>query len=166
MGDSGGRSPDDPAYGGIAWSGRRNRAAEWFANGIKTGCFERPGSFIHERFMARAACCPWASGAFSELVQWEASLRSAFPDRDGLVRVRVAGDVVRVCRVVRARHVGSFMGIAPRGRTVAFPVSYRARIVGDVLGGADVYADLISLVRQLTGRRPVHTRPTCRTGPR
>ena len=150
----------------ISWRGDHLPAAKWFVDALSTGCFDARALFTDARFATRAPCCPWAVGTFDDLVRWEDVLRAAFPDAESVVRVSVWHDVVRVCRVVRARHTGPFLGIAPGGRSVAFGIRHRAGVVAGLLVDAEMDLDLRALLRQLSAKGTTDPRPRCSTSRR
>ena len=150
----------------ISWRGDRLPAAKWFVDALSTGSFDEHALFTDARFATRAPCCPWAVGTFEDLVRWEDVLRAAFPGAESVVRVRVGHDFVRVCRVLRARHTGPFLGIAPGGRSVAFGIGYRAGVVAGLLVDAEMDVDLRGLLRQLSAKGTTEPRPRCSTSRR
>lgn len=86
------------------------------------------------------------------LLEHVRAFEPAFP-RYGIVveDIIAEGDKVVVRGLGRGKHEGEFAGVAPTGKEVEFPVIIIYRIENEMIAEFWVQADMMSLMRQLTG---------------
>ena len=107
-------------------------------------------SLVAEDFVAHTPFAHQRGAGVMRLKQAIALIRSAFPDIYYTVDQEVAeGDIVALHLTARGTHMGSFFGIPPTNRQVAWTEIHVCRIIGGKLVEHHVQSDYVGLLRQL-----------------